>query len=576
MITKAQLLCKNIVLKVVQSMKRFPEAIFFYCATTLILIYMNHIAYNKATFDFLTRIAMILALGAVVFLCIRTFLERKHPVAIKTTIAIYASAIIGLFIYFFLLLDELNTVSVTRYTALSLSLYLLFTFIPYFRKKGSYELYVITLFTRFFITYLYSIVLFLGLAAIIYTIDTLFGVNIDGSLYYDIWLIVACAFAPAYFLAEIPGQQDSLYVENYSKVLTILMLYIVMPIIIIYTAVLYAFFVKILLSGEWPGGIVANLVLWYSIISTVVLFFIYPLRSKDNLVKHFISLFPKYINIPLIMMFITLGIRINAYGITENRYFVLVAGLWVSGCMIYYIISKNITNIALSVSLALIMTLSVIGPWSSYSVSKYSQRARFEKILKENQMLAQDGSIIPSNALSSDEKETLTSILYYFEKNHELSELGLLPVDFQLEDTPKVLGFEPYMHGDYKYFGLHIGKGQVLIDINDYDFFYDIYPYRNGKDTDEGELDISYREREHYLKISSKAETVYEKNVADIAREIIDKNKGREELDVNEMLYTDENENIKVLYVFNHINGREENESVIVEYIDFKLFIKIK
>jgi len=35
------------------------------------------------------------------------------------------------------------------------------------------------------------------------------------------------------------------------------------------------------------------------------------------------------------------------------------------------------------------------------------------------------------------------------------------------------------------------------------------------------------------------------------------------------------NENIKVLYVFNHINGRKEKDKATVEFIELK-FIKIK
>jgi len=53
----------------------------------------------------------------------------------------------------------------------------------------------------------------------------------------------------------------------------------------------------------------------------------------------------------LAMMFIAMGIRINAYGITENRYFVLAAGLWVTGSMLYLIISKEPRNVYLPASL---------------------------------------------------------------------------------------------------------------------------------------------------------------------------------------------------------------------------------
>ena len=576
MIKRVLLFCDTLISKLVLSLRRFPEAICFYSVAVSILIYMNHITYNHETMNMLKRIAMIFALGAVMFLCIRVLLERKPFLGKRAKLLMYSGAIISLMLYYYFPLIDMNMVSVSRYIALSLSLYLIFTFIPHFYKKENYELYLITLFTRFFVTYLYSIVLFVGLAAIIFTIEQLFGIKItQGRLYLDIWLVVAGIFAPAFFLADIPQQEDKLYVEDYSKVLKVLLLYIVLPIIVAYTAVLYAFFIKILLTKEWPKGIVSNLVLWYSIISTIVIFCIYPLRNKDRIVYYFIRIFPKFIIIPLVMMFIAMGIRINAYGITENRYFVLVAGLWVAGCMIYYVSSKNIRNIILTVSLAIVMAMSVIGPWSSYSISKYSQNSRFEKILKQNDMITDAGIIKPSQELSSDEKEELTSILYYFERNHKLSDLKFLPENFKMEYMAKVFGFEPFHGIGIKYFSLHAMEGDELIDISDYDYYLDILPYMKMEGQSfEGNLNVSYSEREHQLKISSKGKLIYEKNVEDIARTVYEENEGKEVLKKREMLFTDENENIKVLYVFNHINGREDDDRTIIEYIEFKLFIK--
>lgn len=178
MIKRVVLLCKTLTSKLMSSLRRFPEAIFFYCAAVSILIYMNHIPYNKETMDALKKWAMILALGAVVSLCIRAFLEKKTFLKKNTKLMIYFGAAVCLALYYFFFLQDINMVSVSRYIACSFSLYLMFTFIPHFYKKENYELYVITLFTRFFVTYLYSIVLYIGLAAIIFTIEQLFGINI--------------------------------------------------------------------------------------------------------------------------------------------------------------------------------------------------------------------------------------------------------------------------------------------------------------------------------------------------------------------------------------------------------------
>ena len=112
------------------------------------------------------------------------------------------------------------------------------------------------------------------------------------------------------------------------------------------------------------------------------------------------------------MMFVSLGIRINVYGVTENRYYVLIAGLWVTGCMIYYILNKRPKNIVVTISLAIISVMAVIGPWSGYSVSKFSQNMRFESILKANNMISDKNIIKPSLDVSKADIRIL--VLYYY------------------------------------------------------------------------------------------------------------------------------------------------------------------
>ena len=69
------------------------------------------------------------------------------------------------------------------------------------------------------------------------------------------------------------------------------------------------------------------------------------------------------------MMFISMGIRINAYGVTENRYFVIVGGLWVTGSMFYFAVKKNTANIRIVLAAGLVALLAVFGPWSAYTLS---------------------------------------------------------------------------------------------------------------------------------------------------------------------------------------------------------------
>ena len=201
------------------SLKRFPEPIALAFTTVVILIFINH---NQSREETLARIALVLALGIPLTLCIKMFFERIR-VSKVTEFVVMALVAIGLAAYYRFLLPEMNMVPMTRYIGLSLALYLLFMAIPYIGQREDFEIYVIKLFTGFIVTYFYSLVLFLGLVAINFTIDTLFSAGIPERVYVDLFFIGAGIFAPTYFLSVVPEQGVRFKKEDYPKFLKVLL-----------------------------------------------------------------------------------------------------------------------------------------------------------------------------------------------------------------------------------------------------------------------------------------------------------------------------------------------------------------
>ena len=570
--------------KLSSSLKRFPETIVLAASVVSVLIYVNHMhsELSNETLETLQRTAMILALGIPVSLCIKTLFERMPAQNTLPRVLAYIGAAAGLVFYYLYLLQDFEMVTVTRYIALSFALYLAFTFIPYFYRRENYELYVIKLFTSFFITFLYSAVLFLGLAAMLFTVDTLFVLKLSEKLYFDIWLIAAGVFAPTYFLADIPQHREEVPPEYYPKVLKALLLYIVMPLIIAYSTILYVYFAKIIITRQWPDGMVSHLVLWYSFISILVLFFVYQLRRSNKWVGVFVSYFPKLVIPLLAMMFVSMGIRIKAYGVTENRYFVLAAGLWVTVGFIYHILRKDVRNIFLPVSLALVAVLAVTGPWSAYNVSRLSQNSRFERILEKYQMIDNGGIVKAAGALADEDKREISAIIRYFNSYHSLDDLKYLPEGFAVENMEEIFGFE-YDYGRWpsdgrEYFYYHVSVNQNLLDIGDFDYFADFSLYMQQDLVGAGEpLSVSYLYETGEFKIFIEGQEVYSANLPDIASELCEPLDEGRELTADEMSYRDAAENMDVLYMFRNINGWKDTLSgrVDVESAEFYVFIKM-
>ena len=366
---------KKIISGLYLSLRRFPLTIILSASIACILIIISE---TNPTDDTLAKIVMMLSLGIPLSLCIKQFFERNKNKNSFKLLTGYTLGAVVLVLYYFFLLNDLSMVEITRYIAVSLALFLAFIYTPYFPGKQRFEAYVITLFAGFFTTILYSAVLYSGLSAILFAVDKLLGVTIQAEVYYYTFIFVVFLFAVSYFLAGIPLRSDELSEKLYPKLLKILLLYIVIPLISAYTLILYIYFAKIIITWQWPVNIVTNLVLWYAVITIIVAFFITPIIAENKWAASFLKFFPKIILPILIMMFISISIRINAYGVTERRYFVTVLALWVFAVMLYLSLTKKLRNIVIPVSLSFITLISVFGPLSSYSVSIRSQNKRFQ------------------------------------------------------------------------------------------------------------------------------------------------------------------------------------------------------
>jgi len=477
------------------SVKRFPIPIFLSIAAVITLIYMGE---SIGIDEELRRVVMTLVLGIPVYICIELYFERRNKTNEKFKYLIYIIAAICLAVYGYFCLEDLNMVQVTRYVGLIIIFITGFFFTPYIYKDGSFEMYVIKVLGRFFTTVLYSIVLYLGLIAILFTVDYLLGIEVKYEIYYYTWLIVVGVFAQCFFLGGIPEKEEVIKVEKYPKVFKILMLYIIMPLISIYTIILYIYFAKIIITRQWPEGLVSHLVLWYGVISAGTLFLTSPVKENSPWVSKFVKVFPKAILPLIVLMFISMGIRVNAYGITENRYFVLALGIWVFGIMVYYSIIKKVKNIILPISLAIITFISICGPLSSYSLSKYSQNKRFEKFLIKNNMI-ENGKIVKAiDPVSKDDQIELNSILDYFNRKHELKDIKYLPGNFTISDTERVLGIT-YSNLNYesRYEHFYFTSEEILepIEIKDYDYLFNIISYQSAANKNSYGITVDYNLR---------------------------------------------------------------------------------
>ena len=578
---------KSTVMAIRNSLKRFPITILI--STSLVVLLITLIekgsTFTDTTRDILERASLILALGIPLSVCVNLIFERRGE---KNRTQIIFGHLIGavfLIAYYFLFLSEINWISMTRYVGISIFFYLAFAFIPWIGKKDGYETYMIDVVFSFILTMIYSLVLFIGIVIILFTINQLFNVDIPDNFVLYTFIIIGGIFAPSNFLARIPLVKEDTYKKDYPKALKILLLYIVIPLITVYSIILYAYFLKIIITRDWPQGLVSHLVLWYSIVSVAVIYFITPILKDNKWAEKFKKFFPKFIIPILIMMFISMGIRISAYGLTENRYYGIVMGLWVTGIMLYFSFKKKQKNIIIPVSLAILTLVSVFGPLSSFSVSKFSQNKRLESILKRNQML-EGNKIIAKSNIPKEDKEEISMILSYFDNKHSLQDVKILDEGFKLtdKDMETVFGF-PFTEKnifDRKYLHYYTEYDLAsIIDVKDYDYIINSNVLLNGERNIE-DLTIFFQEN-GVFKILKEDLLLYEKDLGDYALTILGDYVNRSDefrniLDPEDAILIDENDKVGVKFIISSISGQYDhiNNQYNIDYIECFILIKIK
>ena len=290
----------------------------------------------------------------------------------------------------------------------------LFLLIPILKKKENKEKYLQSVFSNFVITGIFATVLWIGVEIILTTVNYLFFNSGDSLFFrlttYSFWFITE-VFGASLFLSLLKKPDDNLENYEFPFIFNLLIKFVIIPLIIIYTGVLYIYMMKVLISMHLPKGLISHLVLWYTAFSVAVMILITPFTQKDKFFENFKKYFP-YFSIPLIFASLfAIFQRIYQYGITENRYYVLLFIFWLFFCMILYIIKSKVTGVFVSLIICLI--IAVYTPFSAEKVSVYSQSQRLKRMLVKYGAL-KDGKVSKTtqNLTNRQGNELYTAIDY--------------------------------------------------------------------------------------------------------------------------------------------------------------------
>ena len=263
---------------------------------------------------------------------------------------------------------------------------------------------------------LYAGVLYIGLTIALLAIDNLFDAGIRPIRYLQLWWFLVGIFATWFFLSGAPLLSDLPERRGvYPKGLKAFVQYVLVPLVTVYLAILYAYMAKITVEWDWPQGWVGYLVLGFSISGMFTLLLLHPI--KDMLANRWMALvtdrFYLVILPPSVLLLLAIWRRISEYGLTENRYFVVVLGLWIIGISLYLLLSRTKNIKAIPLTIGILALVCSVGPWSAQSVSRWNQTGRLQAVLEANNLFA-DGRVVRAGSpVPYEEARRISSVIRY-------------------------------------------------------------------------------------------------------------------------------------------------------------------
>ena len=356
---------------------------------------------------------------------------------------IYSFITLVLSIIFYVDYLQTNDYNNFKFWALIPISIILFVLIPILNKENK-EKYLQSEFSDFIITYIFAAVLFVGIAIVLTTISYLFFSSNNDFFFrlttYFFWFI-AEVFGASLFLSLLKKPDDDLENYKFPSIFNLLIKFVIIPLIVIYTGILYIYMAKAVISMQLPKGLISHLVLWYTAFSVIIMILITPFTQKDKFLGNFKKYFP-YFSIPLIFASLfALFQRIYQYGITEKRYYVLILIFWLLFCVILFIRKMNITGIF--ISLIACVVIAVYTPFSAKSVSNFSQKERLKRMLVKYGAL-KDGKISKiTQKLTNRQGNHIHTTIQYISSNSDIQKLNFKnekgEVYSTLEDLEKAL-----------------------------------------------------------------------------------------------------------------------------------------
>jgi len=474
----------------VEALSRYPVTVIFLLAAAVV----NALAINWEV-DY-SKYILTLMVGASLGFTLQAAWERFFEKNIHRVALMGIGLILTL--GYFLIVRQYTNTSLETWIRTSVALFALFIayiWVPVIKSKVSYNESFMAAFKSFFNALLFSAVLFTGITLIIGAIDLLLF-RVPDKSYMHALNIIGIIFAPIYFLSLIPvypGVSDNNrspeWLEQHQekirktcacpKFLEILISYIIIPLLSVYTIILIIYIGTNITAEFWTDNRLEPMLVGFAIAVILVYILASTLENKFAVLSR--KIFPKVL-VPIVLFQIAASVlKTQETGITYGRYYVILFGIFaaITGVLLSFMpVRKNGIVAALLIGFSLV---SIVPPVDAFTVSRINQEAMLKTVLAENNML-QDNTVIPNASISEGDRKIISDTVSYLGMMDYTKDIAFLGKDFNpYDDFYTTFGFYRYAESPYGQQSIYLTLNQQApINISGYDAFIVVNFYFKG------------------------------------------------------------------------------------------------
>jgi hypothetical protein len=262
-----------------------------------------------------------------------------------------------------------------------------------------------------------------GITVALFALDEVLGLPIGNDALSQVWIITHALVWPFTFMAAanqaIPEEEHERepVPERTPRWIGVTVGWALIPLALLYLAILYAYIVQTLLGMGTDWGSMAALNAAYLAFGVGAHMAALPLAVDGNrLARLYRRIFPWSIPLPLAALCWALWVRLWEYGMTEPRAFLTIVVMWLTLLLVVWAVKGARAGPATPVGiLGTLLALSGSGPWGAPEISFISQERALRGLLMEHDMITEEGKVTPAaDSLPQETQRRIVHLLNYF------------------------------------------------------------------------------------------------------------------------------------------------------------------